>query len=140
MHAAYSNRAACREKLAASTYGEEKCALVASGLADGRRCVELAPSFARGYQRLATFLLLTIADADEHSRDNDDYVQPDYTTHNREGGGFGDERPRGSSAKADAALAVLRSELEAACRSGMAVDPSNDVLLDALQVTISTSL
>jgi hypothetical protein len=129
----YSNRAACREKLVASSHGAAKRALIAQGLADGKACVALAPGFARGYQRLATFLLLAIADAADAAFDNDDYVEPDYSRRRDDPESDDDSSARGFSAKADAAAHGLRRELEGACRSGLAVDPSNEALLEALQ-------
>lgn len=58
--ALYGNRAACREKLVAGSFGDEKTALIAAGLVDGRRCVALDAGWARGHQRLAAFCALAV--------------------------------------------------------------------------------
>ncbi|KAK7239238.1 stress-induced-phosphoprotein [Aureococcus anophagefferens] len=57
-HALYSNRARCRLQLCGAC---APAADVAAGLADGERCVALAPGFARGYRRLGVPALAAVA-------------------------------------------------------------------------------
>eukprot|EP00548_Thalassiothrix_antarctica_P005688 CAMPEP_0194138342 /NCGR_PEP_ID=MMETSP0152-20130528/8155_1 /TAXON_ID=1049557 /ORGANISM="Thalassiothrix antarctica, Strain L6-D1" /LENGTH=491 /DNA_ID=CAMNT_0038835771 /DNA_START=180 /DNA_END=1655 /DNA_ORIENTATION=+ len=132
----HSNRAACREKLVGTSYGKEKSELIEGGLEDGRKCVKIDPAFVRGYQRLATFLILSIKDTTERGSENDDFQEPNRDNDNHDENDEDDNMSsfKGRSASADAAVLRLRRELEGtACRGGLVFDPANEALLEALQ-------
>ena len=129
-HKLYSNRAACYEALAKDQWGDEKRALVAKGLADGERCVALAPEFVRGHVRVATFASLARQDALDNVYDFDDYVEG----YEHADAGDDDDLPRrGGSAKAAAAAAGAAARLERACRAGLALDRASAPLRELLQ-------
>jgi len=133
----YSNRAACREKLVANSYGKKKTTLLLRGLDDGRTCVKLDPSFVRGYQRLTTFLLLSLEEKNyddwspDIDSDDDDDDDGDNVSDEKKKNTMSENKNKPNPA---AATLKLRRELETASRQGLALDPANEALLEALQV------
>lgn len=146
----YSNRAACREKLVNHSYGSEKTTLINQGLADGRACVKLDPDFVRGYQRLTTFLLLSLddtfddwkkpgdynSDSDDEDDDDDNKMNiddNDTTTSNKKNNGNNNNKKYDKDASL-VRVTKVRRELEKVSRRGLVLDPANEALLEALQV------
>mmetsp|Transcript_27895 Transcript_27895/g.83597 ORF Transcript_27895/g.83597 Transcript_27895/m.83597 type:complete len:408 (-) Transcript_27895:53-1276(-) len=132
--ALYSNRAACREKLAANAWGDDKAAQIEAGLEDARKCAALDPAWVRGQQRVAAFCALAVTEEATRASKYPDFrqdmpVDRDVTLGRRKADDYDLRRSATAMAKATA----LRREAEAACRAGLAADAANEPLRLALQ-------
>ena len=116
-HALYSNRAHCRLQLCGAC---APAADVAAGLADGERCVALAPGFARGYRRLGAFQRLAAVAAVRGARSAADFDAADADRDDDADGGVDVAYVRAARRSPATAAAVDRHRraLERTCRAG----------------------
>lgn len=120
----YSNRAACCEKLMESMWGAEKIGWLECGLGDARKCVALAPRWAKGHARLAAACGARAAYSAETAWEREDYDEEAAAASMMK------RRPDGGvplfSASARAECDALNRERERACRAGLALDPPQE--------------